>query len=196
MRPARHRRPSLIPGAHQVSRKGDEGIMGEARRVGISGMGDFVGNEWEQGVGWKSVRVWSTLGQLGAAPHPYPLPLSRGRGGAGVYAAPLIRPHLRSARFGHLLPQGAKVGRRQRSGQSQKVMIGAKSMQAPPSPLVGEGGRAQRGRMRGALGPVSLVQSISQSGGSEGRRFLLLFRTCSPSWAGRWTRGRKISIPG
>ena len=28
MRPARHRRPSLIPGAHQVSRKGDGQIMG------------------------------------------------------------------------------------------------------------------------------------------------------------------------
>ena len=42
------------------------------------------------------------FGCLGAAPHPYPLPLRRGRGGVGVYAqTPLIRPHLRSARFGH-----------------------------------------------------------------------------------------------
>ena len=29
MRPIRHRRPSLIPGAHQVSRKGDGASMGE-----------------------------------------------------------------------------------------------------------------------------------------------------------------------
>ena len=43
MRPIRHRRPSLIPGAHQVSRKGDGMSMGEMQAVGISGARDFVG---------------------------------------------------------------------------------------------------------------------------------------------------------
>jgi hypothetical protein len=51
MRPIRHRRPSLIPGAHQVSRKSDGMSMGEKRRVGISGVGSFLGSERDQGVG-------------------------------------------------------------------------------------------------------------------------------------------------
>ena len=70
-------------------------------------------------------------------------------------------PHPSSAftPFRHLLPQGEKVeSRADVPANRQRSHWRKRSGSAPPSPLVGEGGRAQRGRLRGATGRGATFQ--------------------------------------
>jgi len=109
-RPARHRRPLLIPGPDQVSREGGEQIMGEVRRRWICGVKDFYGSEWDQGVGR---RVWmdlSTVRQSRRSPSPacrHPLPVNGERKAIPTRRCLL---HIRQT-FPATFPRGGQAGR-------------------------------------------------------------------------------------
>jgi hypothetical protein len=139
MRPTRHRRPSLIPGAHQVSRKGDEGIMGETETVGIREGEVFAGNEWDQGVGRGVARVYSTSGQFGAAPHPYPLPVRNGERGASAFAPDT--PHPTSLRSATARPSAMAPGVRRSKSPFRGFSCAPRTTSHPTR---GEAGRPQR----------------------------------------------------
>jgi hypothetical protein len=129
-----HRRPPSTPGPDRGSREGDGGIMREVVRCGISRGGEKCGSEGNQGVGGRRGRILSTPGEPREA-----IPLIR----LGAFA-PI-----------HLLPQGEKGSHASTVPPISDIcaLQNSPEPRALPSPLVGEGGRAQRGRMRGTPAP-------------------------------------------
>jgi len=91
MRPIRHRRPSLIPGAHQVSRKGDGEIMGEMEKGVDKGGVKFLREvNGIKGLGEMRARICPPLSPISQEQHPplacRPSPPQVGRSAASSYS--------------------------------------------------------------------------------------------------------------